>query len=236
MASSNIDEIKIDLAETCRILANEGLVDAFGHGSVRIEGTDRFLISPYMSPALVQPDDIITMNLANEKLEGEKSPNSETWIHSCIYRKRPHVIAVLHIHPFMVRVLTIAGQTVLPTDRINFRFNGIPTFTNPESIRSEELGIELADTLGSHRAVLQRGHGAVIVGNNLRAVCMDALYLESAAKMQVWASMLGPLQVLSEEELKRLETKSWDRDSAMRNKLTQRAWEYYTAKLHGKLD
>jgi len=65
---------------------------------------------------------------------------------------------------------------------------------------------------------------------------MDALYLESAAKMQVWASMLGPLQVLSEEELKRLETKSWDRDSAMRNKLTQRAWEYYTAKLHGKLD
>ena len=235
MANKSIDEIKKDISEACRVLASEGLVDAFGHASVRVEGTDTYLTSPHMSPALVQPEDVITMNLAGEKLEGEKSPNSESWIHTCIYRKRPDVSAIIHIHPFMVRVLTIVGQTILPTDRINFRFHGVPTFTNAASIWNEELGIELADVLGSHKIVLQRGHGASLAGDDLKSICFDAVNMENAAKMQVWATMIGKLQVLTEEELSMLDKFNLDSDKDRRKSLVQRGWDYYLAKLEGKI-
>ena len=74
----DIDALKRKLVTASHVMHDQGLVEGFGHISVRIPGTDRFLVPPRMSPALVQYEDVLTMNLAGERLEGVRQPNTES--------------------------------------------------------------------------------------------------------------------------------------------------------------
>src|SRR5262249_26450956 len=98
---SDLKELKHTLATGTRVLHEEGIIDAYGHLSYRLPGTDRFLINPHQSPALPRPETVITMTLDGTVVEGENRPNSEWHIHASIYRVRPDVSSVCHAHNFM---------------------------------------------------------------------------------------------------------------------------------------
>lgn len=227
---TDLEALKKELATASRIMYREGLVEGFGHISIRIPGTDTYLIPPRMSPALVRPEDILTINLDGRKVAGEKLPNSETPLHTRLYRVRPDVNSVAHTHSPMVVTLGMVGQVVRPLHNLGVVFHaGVAYFKRPGLIDTDELGDQTAAALGQLRAVMLRGHGAIIAGPSLKATTLWSIYLEEAARYQVWASSIGQPLFYDEADL----------DAAGRDIFqaaggeTQigRAWDYYVSRI-----
>ena len=170
-----------DLVDANHILFHQGIVDAFGHVSVRSE-TDpaRFHLARNLAPAQVTAADIVEYRVEDAEPVAADAPRGylERYIHSEIYRRRPDVMSVVHSHSAAVLPFCIATQARLrPVCHMcGFLGEGPPVFEIREHagdasdllIRSRELGAALARTLGDARVVLMRGHGSTVVAESLR--------------------------------------------------------------------
>ncbi|MEA2639951.1 MAG: 3-dehydro-4-phosphotetronate decarboxylase [Chloroflexota bacterium] len=148
-------ELSERLTAGCRILAEQEIIDAYGHFSARLpDAPDRFLISRGMSPALVQPADFIVLDLDGNVLGGNGHPNAEWPIHACIYRARPDVGAVLHSHSRLSRIFSLSPiplRGVLMGQTAEW-FDGLPVYPEPGLVNTPERGVALAATLGEGTA------------------------------------------------------------------------------------
>ena len=227
---SDIKALKHELATASRIIYREGLVEGFGHISTRVPGTNTFLIPPRMSPALVRPEDILTIDLEGEKVAGEKLPNSETPLHTRVYRMRPEVNSVAHTHSPMVTTLGVAGQVVRPLHNGGTVFHaGVAFFRRPGLINTDELADQMAACLGQLNAVMLRGHGATVVAPGLKQAVLWALALEEGARYQVWASAIGSPLFFDEADIEAV-----GRDlfiEAGGQTQVMRAWNYYSSRI-----
>lgn len=218
--------LKVKLAQAVRMLAAEGLVNSSGHVSVRVPGTNRVLInSRDASRETVQPEDIVTVDLSGKKLAGKDREPDEVFIHTSIYSARPDVMSVIHTHALYSTSFTVAKKEILPVSVHGAIFaDGIPTFSRAGKVTDAKLGDALAATLGSHRAALMRMHGAVVVGAYLEETFCAALQLEENAHIQITASALGPVDIMTPEEIAQSVKESWTPRSIAKR------WEYYTAR------
>lgn len=208
----------MDLAETRRelvtashILAERGVVDAFGHVSARDpEDAGRFLISRSLAPALVGAADLMRIDLDGAPVDDLRPAFLERFLHAAIYRARPEIMAVVHSHsPSVIPFGIVAGVPLRPTFHMcGFLGEGAPVFEIRDAagegsdllIRSNTLGAALAATLGQQAAVLMRGHGATVVGTTLRQAVFRAVYLEVGARVQLQAAALGAATFLTPAE------------------------------------
>lgn len=200
-----------DLVLANRILYHLGVVDGFGHVSVRHErDPERFLLARNMAPALVTAEDIMTFALDGTALGDPRVPYLERFIHGSIYRARPDVGAVVHSHsssviPFGV----VSGVSMRPLFHMaSFLRGAVPVFEirdaagedNDMLVRDEALGDALARSLGDGPVVLMRGHGSTAVGRDVREAVFRAFYTETNARVQAEALRLGVPTFLSERE------------------------------------
>ena len=118
MSDHKMTDLIEELALANRILAHEGVLDAFGHVSVRHPADPgRYLLSRSRSPLLIEPDDILEYTLDSEPVRPPKVQlYAERVIHGCIYQARPDVMAVCHHHAPAVMPFAIAGKA----DRAGF--------------------------------------------------------------------------------------------------------------------
>ena len=185
-----------------RILSARGVVDGFGHVSVRQPGNEAvFLLSRSRAPALVEEADIGCYGLDGEPLGAiTGKPYLERFIHSEIYRARPEVVAVVHSHSPRVIPFGITGQRLRPVFHMSgFLGSGSAHFEIRDTagdsdllIRSPALGKALAASLGDCACVLMRGHGSTVVGASLQHAVYRAVYTEVNARLQAAAMALGP--------------------------------------------
>jgi HCOMODA/2-hydroxy-3-carboxy-muconic semialdehyde decarboxylase len=201
-----------DLVTANHILFDHGVVDAFGHVSVRHDKVaDRFLLARNLAPALVTPDDILEFDLDGNPLAAAgRSVYLERFIHGEIYRARPDVMAVVHSHaPAVVPFGAVAAQPLKPIWHMSgFLGAGVPIFeirdtAGPGSdllIRSSKLGAALAASLASASVVLMRGHGATVVGSDLKQAVFRAVYTQMNAELQLQAKILGAATFLTAQE------------------------------------
>ncbi len=201
-----------DIVLANRILFHRGVVDGFGHVSVRHpKSHDRFLIARSMAPALVDAGDIMEVDLDGNPQRGERrTAYLERYIHGEIYRVRPEVQAVVHSHSPSVIPFGLVKDVPLRAICHMGGFLGgeTPVFeirdaAGPASdmlIRSQALGAALAGTLGHSAAVLMRGHGSTVVGASLRQAVYRAVYTEINARLQAEALRLGAVTYLTAEE------------------------------------
>ena len=110
----DLDPIKQDIVTASHILHRQGIAAAFGHLSARIPGTDTFIFPPRMSPALVRLDNLLVLDVEGNQLSGDGRPNTEFWIHARIYKARPDIQSVCHVHPPSCVILGSLGK---PLDR-----------------------------------------------------------------------------------------------------------------------
>ena len=196
----NAEEAKRILVLANRILANEGVFDAFGHISVRNpENTNTFLISRAISPELVTMEDIIELNFEGELVGGnpEYQAFGERAIHCAIYEARADVMCVCHPHP--LELLPFASTDV-PLRSIYHQdvtfYDGIPVFKELPAecgllINNLPLGRRLAAELGQRRGILIRNHGVVVVGESIARAVYSAITLRDNAKALLQALSLG---------------------------------------------
>jgi ribulose-5-phosphate 4-epimerase/fuculose-1-phosphate aldolase len=201
-----------ELVDANHILFDQGVVDGFGHVSLRHPvRPDRFLLARSMAPALVTANDILAFDLDGAAVEA-KGPAAylERFIHSEIYRHRPDVVAVVHSHsPAVVPFSVVSGTALRPVCHMcGFLGAATPVFEIRDVagsgsdllIRDARLGAALAQSLGQGAAVLMRGHGSTVVGSSLRQAVFRAVYTELGARLQAEALRLGPVTYLTEEE------------------------------------
>ena len=193
-----------------RILYNQGVVDGFGHVSVRHDKSpDHFLLSCNRAPGLVKKADILTYNLDSELVEPSAERSYlERFIHSEIYRARPDVMSVVHSHSISVIPFGVTGQRLRPIFHMSgFLGSGSNLFEIRDAggntdllISSMGLGKALAKSFASHNCVLMRGHGSTVVGPSIEHAVYRAIYTEENAKLQLSSSALGPIEFLNAEE------------------------------------
>jgi len=232
LAQDDENTLKIKVAQAVRMLAAEGLVASSGHVSARIPGTNKVLInSRDASREVVQPEDIVTVDLDGKKIAGKDREPDEAFIHLSIYRARPDVMSVVHTHSLYATAFTIARKPMLPVCVHGAIFaDGVPEYPEAGKVVNRQQGDALAKALGSHRAVLMRMHGAAIVGAYLEEAFTAALQLEENAQLQITASALGPVDRLTPAEVEQSNRESWTPNSIAKR------WEYYREKETRKVD
>ncbi len=207
-----------DLVAANRILADQGVLDGWGHVSVRHpRDPNRYLLSRSRAPELVSADDIMEFDLDSNPVEAKGRPlYTERFIHGEIYKARPDVIAIVHTHAPALIPFGVSKVPLKPVyHRSAFVGAGVPVFEIRERsgmtdmlIRDRALGRALADALGDHPAALMRGHGAVIVGPSIQRVVGRSIFLPLNATLQMQAAALGgPVSYLDPEEARMIEAR-----------------------------
>lgn len=222
---------KILIAQANHILAREGIVDAFGHASMRNPGNpDRFLISRSLSPALVTPEDIMEFDLAAKVCgDDRRSSYLERFIHAAIYSARPDVHSVVHHHSHGVIPFGITGAVLRPIIHNAAAIGGvIPVWDIRDRFGDTNMLVtnldqanDLAATLGGNTVALMRGHGAVVVGATVQAAVLTTLYLQVNADLLLKSSSLGAVTFLSEGEV------ALAHEALLGPVPVERAWDHY---------
>jgi ribulose-5-phosphate 4-epimerase/fuculose-1-phosphate aldolase len=220
-----------DLVLANRILANEGVVDAFGHVSIRSpENPHRYFMSRSRAPELVTAGDLMEFSLDGEAIDlQERTPYGERMIHGAVYETRPEINAVIHNHAYEMIPFGVTGVplrpvmhccgiigTDIPTWDIRDRFG-----ETDHLVVNMEQGRDLAHCLGGRRVALMKRHGCVIAGKTLPEAVMTAIYLQVNAKLLLQSLQLGKPDYLSPAEA----------DKCAARLLSplglDRAWEYW---------
>lgn len=230
-----------DLAAASRILAERGVVDGFGHVSMRHpDNPERFLMARAIAPALVTPDDILEYDLDSVPCDaGDRKSFLERFIHGEIYRARPDINSVVHSHSPSVIPFGLVGTEICAMfHNAAFLAAGVPVFDISDKFGATDMlvsdcpkGVALADALGDKDIALMRAHGSVACGPTLQTAVFRAVYTEVNARIQHWTMALAggtPIAALSAEE---------GRLADVPNQTAgMRAWDLWRAEVRAKVD
>lgn len=233
--SAALDEACFQLALANRMVAHEGVLDGFGHISVRYPGDpSRYLLSRSRSPELIEPGDILEFTLDSKLITlGNQMPYGECVIHGEIYKARPDVSAVVHHHSTAILPFCITGKPLLPMNGLGSVMGATVPFWDsrdefgdtPIVVTTPEQGASLARALGPHWMVLMRRHGATVAGTSLQEAVFRSIHTHRNAELQLRAASLGDVSPLSPGEAEQAYAYS------LRERPMSRAWEYWTTRL-----
>ena len=211
---ADVDELKVLVSQSCRIIGKENMTrEPAGHVSARIPGTDRIVIKARgpgeAALRYTTPDDLMIVDMDGKKVEGrpDLSPPNEVFIHTWMYRTRPDVNCVIHVHPTNVVLFTICNKELLPLIgaydpfALQMVLEGIPRYPRSILISNDELGKDLAAAVGSKNVCLMRGHGITAVGANVQEATITAWRLNDLADINYRAALLGNPEPIPDEDL-----------------------------------
>ncbi len=228
-----LDDTIGDLVRANRILAHEGVVDGFGHVSVRHpERSNRFLISCSRSPELVSLSDIVEMGLDGEPANAtSQAQYSERFIHAAIYELRSDINAVVHNHAYEMIPFGVTGVPLKPIFHSASRIGRhVPIWDIADTfgectnvlVTDLERGRDLAKGLGPNKVVLMRGHGVTVATDTLYDAVMTSIFAHVNARLQQQAMIMGDVKYLHTGEIETMARHRKNRKSSM-----DRQWEYY---------
>jgi ribulose-5-phosphate 4-epimerase/fuculose-1-phosphate aldolase len=230
---------KLDLVIASRTLAEHGVIDAYGHASARSEANpQRYLMARNLAPELVTEADILEYDLESNPINaGGIAVYNERFIHGEIYKLRPDVKAIVHNHSHAVIPFSCTGVALQPIFHMSaFIGLGVPGWDIRDArkgsdllVRDALLGEHLARTLGKHPAVLMRGHGSTVVGENIQRAVGRSIYLDINARMQMQAIALanGERPIVFMDEAEVAANVSWQN--------YDRAWDLWKRKVVERL-
>ncbi len=225
-----------------RILANEGIVDSFGHVSVRHpKHKDRYLLSRARAPERIEPSDIMEYMLDGTPLDPKKAktthaPYTERFIHGAIYEMRPEIMSVVHNHSPSTIPFGITNTKLKPLLHMCASIgHDVPLWDSHDKfgdtallVNSMEMGRDLAKRLGKGRTALMRGHGAVVAGMSIRHAVFVSNYLELNSKLQMQAMQMGKIKFLHPGEVDAVIARTSDYT-------LNRAWENWARRAGRKM-
>ena len=223
---ATLTQLKKDIVSASRILSHLRLVEGFGHVSARLPDSDSFLITPRIGLAMVREDQLLTMNMNGEVVEGDQPAPFEAWLHTAIMKTKPRINAITRIHARVANTFSVTDRRLEPVhNHGSFFAGGVPVFTTPDLIASEKLGTAVSAALGETPAVLLRGNGQVTVGRTVPEAVMMAIYLEEAAEILYGALQIGTPISLTLDESKQRQIE------ALPPVDMERAWNFFKDKV-----
>jgi ribulose-5-phosphate 4-epimerase/fuculose-1-phosphate aldolase len=206
------DQLIEELVLANHILFAQGVVDAFGHVSVRSAADpNRFLLTWAVAPALATAADVLSFDLdGNTPDAAGRELYSERFIHAAVYRARPDVMGVVHSHSPAIIPFTVTESPLRPIWHMSaFLDRSVALFDTQDTagdtdllIKTPQLAAALATSLGDGIVALMRGHGSVVVGRSVREAVSRAIYTEANAKLQAESERRGKVKFLTAGEAK----------------------------------
>ena len=211
---SKLDFILEELVTANRILANEGVVNSFGHVSARHpDNPQHFLLSRARAPERIERDDIVEYTLDGTPIdERGRVPYLERFIHGAIYETRPDVHSVVHNHSPSVIPFGVTGKKLKPLLHMCASIgHEVPIWDSQDKfgdttllVTDMDMGRDLARSLGARPTALMRGHGATVVGRSVRHSVFISVYLEVGAKLQMQSMAMGDIKFLTPGEVDKI--------------------------------
>jgi ribulose-5-phosphate 4-epimerase/fuculose-1-phosphate aldolase len=234
---SDHSQLRERIAQSCRVLGKLNLTkEPSGHVSARIPGQERILIKargPQESGLrFVTARDIITVDFSGQKVAGEDGLESpqEVFIHTWLYRTRPELCSVVHVHPLTVVLFTICNEPLQPLfgaydpSALRLVVNGLSVYRRSITVSSERLGEEFAAAMGNKPACLMRGHGITTAAESIEEAALTAIKLNELAEVNYRAHLLGTPEPISQEDIDALVGKS---RGGSRTVHSASSWRYY---------
>jgi len=232
---TDLERALADVVIANRILAHEGIVDAYGHVSVRHpRDPKRFLLARSLSPEMVQQADIMEFDLDGTPAGGDaRQPYLERFIHGAVYEARPEVVAVVHAHAEDVLPFGVTATPLRPVIHSgSFMGAEVPVWDIRDRFGDTNLlvtnmpqGRDLAARLAGHNVALMRGHGFVAAARSLIEVVRMSVYVPRNARVQLAAMQLGEVKPLSRGEID-----ARNAGYKPHSPETWRAWEYWATR------
>lgn len=222
---SNNLELKQALVDCIRMLESQDIIDYNGHASILLPNNTMLINIGSCQRSQLTVNDICTIDMEGQVIEGAGKPPLEFHLHAGIYRARSDVKAVVHAHPKWSTYLTMAGKAYMPVYGQGSLVYPVPLLDSPNSINNKPMADRLAATLSDRPAALMKSHGAVTVGQTIREAFVLANYMEENAHRQYMAMQLGTPYSFSEHEIQMCKEKLWN------EALFQRCWDHFKAKL-----
>ena len=208
---ATLDYLIEELVTANRILAREGVVDSFGHVSVRHpDNPQRYLLSRSRAPDCIEKDDIMEFTLDGTAVDVRgRAPYLERFIHGALYEARPDVMSVVHNHSESVIPFGVTGRKIRPIFHMGASIgHEVPVWDSHDHfgdtallVENMEMGRDLAKLIGSGGTALMRGHGATVAGKNIRHAVYISVYLEVNARLQKEAMDMGEVKYLHPGEI-----------------------------------
>jgi ribulose-5-phosphate 4-epimerase/fuculose-1-phosphate aldolase len=216
--------LRDEMLAACRVLTYFRIVEGFGHVSTRIPGSERLLITPRRALGLVTDAELVELDPEGRQMAGDGKPPLELAMHLAIYRRRADVKAIVRGHPRHVAAYACAGEPL----RVAHGFGAnlgpvVPVAGEPYLVTNAQMGEAVAEALAAGDAIILRSNGMLAVGQSIAHACVQALFLEETAEVELLARAAGlkPQFYSAEEAARRYG------DDRILEPL--RAWEYYRA-------
>jgi 3-hydroxy-2-methylpyridine-4,5-dicarboxylate 4-decarboxylase len=220
-----------DLVTAHHLLVREGVLDAFGHVSLRDpERSERFWLPTALPPNRVTRADLIQFGTDGEPVERANAPLfSERYIHSAIFAARPDVRAICHHHAASLLPFCLSDAPLVAVSQTGaFLGRRTPLWDSADEFGATKMLVDnpdqaasLARALGGGSLVLMRGHGATVAGRSIKDVVFKSIYACKDADFQRAAAAFGPVKPLSDGEIEKGRVPA---DAAL-----ARGWGFWTA-------
>lgn len=229
---SELDQALRDLVIGNRILANQNVVDAYGHISIRHPSNpEHFLLSRSRSPELVVESDIMEFTLDGRVVgDDRRPPYLERFIHGGLYEARPDVHAVVHSHAEETLAFSITDVPLKPVIHVARSIgSNVPVWDISEKfgddtnllVTNVDHGRDLAARVGQNSVALMRGHGFAAAGRTIMDVVRLSVYLPVNARVLTTAMRFGSFKALAPGEI------AGSGDFDPKSPASWRAWEYW---------
>ena len=203
-----------ELVTANRILGREGIVDSFGHISVRHPANPlHYLLSRARAPDCIEEADIMEFALDGSAVDAQgRAPYLERFIHGALYEARPDVHSVVHNHSPSVIPFSVTATKLKPLLHMCANIgHDVPVWDSHDKfgdtallVENMEMGRDLARAMGAGRTILMRGHGATVLAPSIRHVVYVSIYLEVNAKLQMQAMAMGDIKFLTPGEVDKI--------------------------------
>jgi ribulose-5-phosphate 4-epimerase/fuculose-1-phosphate aldolase len=230
MALASSPELRAEVVAACRVLSHFRIVEGFGHISSRIPGSDRILMTPRRALGLVSEAELVELDPSGTQVAGDGRPPVEVPMHLAVYRRRPDVMAIARGHPRHVAAYACSGEPLRVAHGFGANLGAeVRVFEQPFLVANPKMGEGVADALGDAEAVILQSNGMLAVGQSVPHACVQALFLEETAQLQLLAQAGG------------FKPKFYSPEGAARRHGDDRvhepirAWEYYVGAAEGRL-
>jgi L-fuculose-phosphate aldolase len=197
---------RVEIVQFGKLLHQKGYVAATdGNLTVRLENNTVLATPTGMSKGLMEPEDMVLVDMDGRKIAGRRSVSTEIAMHMLIYRLRPDVRGIVHAHPTTATGYAAAGVPLIPAliSEVVLSLGSIP-LAGYGTPGTPELAEALEPLIPDHNAILMANHGVVTYADTLLRAYMKMETVEHFAKIALVTHLLGQQQPLSDEAVEKL--------------------------------
>jgi L-ribulose-5-phosphate 4-epimerase len=199
------ETIRQKIVETSRALHRAGLIPlTSGNVSARASA-EHVAITPRGVPyELLTPEDVVVVGLDGRVVEGNRTPSSETPMHTYLFRNSSKVNAVVHSHSVHSIAFSVVGRGIPIVSLEGVIVKGpvpVTDYACPGTEKQGQVALKALQGPPEVAGVLLRNHGLLAVGADLDKAYQIAYRIELSAHIYFLAMQLGTPVALTDAQL-----------------------------------